>query len=187
MIAPCFGLLLAGELAQLSLLKEYANRRDVFHTAFFRHLETFTPHAAVDLLIGIPLGVASFRRERWQIPLFAVLNVIQTVPLIALGLLLAPAGIARHASPGVEPTRRIGGVGIALAVIALTMYSLLPVAKHAAGLVPQVPRPVERYRHGHEPRWDLAARRTAACTAGLSFPDCASRRCRPSVSRSSPR
>ena len=93
-LAPCIGLLLAGELAQLSLLKEYVNRQGVFHTAFFRHLEIVVATLLPTLLIGIPLGVASFRRERWRIPLFAVLNVIQTVPSIALfGLLLAPLAL----------------------------------------------------------------------------------------------
>ena len=94
MLAPCIGLLFAGELAELSLLKEYANRQGVFHAAFFRHLEIVLATLMPTLLIGIPLGIASFRRERWRIPLFAVLNVIQTVPSIALfGLLLAPLAL----------------------------------------------------------------------------------------------
>jgi osmoprotectant transport system permease protein len=141
-IAPCLGLLVAGELAQLSLLKEYANRRDVFHTAFFRHLEIVLATLLPTLLIGIPLGVAAFRRERWRIPLFAVLNVIQTVPSIALfGLLLAPLAFLAMLVPGLSRLG-IGGVGLAPAVIALTMYSLLPVVRSTVAGLTQVPRPV---------------------------------------------
>ncbi len=141
-IAPCIGLLLAGELSELSLLKEYANRQGVFHAAFFRHLEIVAATLLPTLLIGIPLGLASFRRERWRAPLFATLNVIQTVPSIALfGLLLAPLAALAVQVP-VLGRLGIGGIGIAPAVIALTLYSLLPVVRSTVAGLTQVPRPV---------------------------------------------
>jgi len=141
-IAPCVGLLLGGELSQLSLLKEYANRQGVFYAAFFRHLEIVLTTLLPTLLIGIPLGIAAFRRERWRTPLFALLNVIQTVPSIALfGLLLAPLALLAMHIPLLSRLG-IGGIGIAPAIIALTLYSLLPVVRSTvAGLI-QVPRPV---------------------------------------------
>ena len=66
-----------------------------------------------------------------------MLNVVQTIPSIALfGLLLAPlAGIG------------LGGIGTPPAVIALTLYALLPVARTtAAGLdgVPEAARDAAR-------------------------------------------
>jgi osmoprotectant transport system permease protein len=135
-------LLLAGELAELSLLKEYANRQGVFHAAFVRHLEIVLATLLPTLLIGIPLGVAAFRRERWRIPLFAVLNVIQTVPSIALfGLLLAPLALLAMQIP-LLGRLGVGGVGIAPAVIALTLYSLLPVVRSTVAGLTQVPPPV---------------------------------------------
>lgn len=141
-IVPCIGLLLAGELAELSLLKEYANRQVVFHTALFRHLEIVVATLLPTLLIGIPLGVAAFRRERWRIPLFAVLNVIQTVPSIALfGLLLAPLALLAMQVP-VLSRLGIGGIGIAPAVIALMLYSLLPVVRSTVAGLTQVPQSV---------------------------------------------
>ena len=141
-IAPSIALLLAGELAQLSVLKEYANRQGIFYTAFFRHLQIVVFTLLPTLLLGVPLGIASFRRERWRAPVFAVLNVIQTVPSIALfGLLLAPLAFLALHVPALSRLG-IGGIGIAPAVIALTLYSLLPVVRSTvAGLI-QVPRPV---------------------------------------------
>ena len=141
-VAPCIGLLLAGELDQLSLLKEYANRQEVFHTALFRHLEIVLATLLPTLLIGVPLGVASFRRERWRIPLFAVLNVIQTVPSIALfGLLLAPLSLLAMQIPMLSRLG-IGGIGIAPAIVALTLYSLLPVVRSTVAGLAQVPKAV---------------------------------------------
>lgn len=141
-ITPCVALLLAGELDELSLLKEYANRQSVFHAAFFRHLELVVATLLPTLVIGVPLGVAAFRRDRWRKPLFAVLNVIQTVPSIALfGLLLAPLAWLALQLPLLSRLG-IGGIGLAPAVIALTLYSLLPVVRSTVAALTQVPQPV---------------------------------------------
>ena len=141
-LAPCVGLLLAGELDHLSLLREYANRHDVFRTAFFRHLELVLATLLPTLLIGVPLGVASVRRERWRTPLFTVLNVVQTVPSIALfGLLLAPLSWLASQIPMLSRLG-IGGIGMAPAVVALTLYALLPVVRSTVAGLEQVPQPV---------------------------------------------
>lgn len=141
-VVPCVALLLAGELDQLSLLKEYANRERVFHAALLRHLELVVATLVPSLLIGVPLGIAAFRRERWRAPLFAVLNVIQTIPSIALfGLLLGPLAWLALQLPQLSRLG-IGGIGVAPAVIALSLYSLLPVARSTAAALIQVPRPV---------------------------------------------
>jgi len=140
-IVPSVVLLMAGELAQLSVLKEYANRQQIFHAAFSRHLEIVVLTMLPTVVLGVPLGIASFRRERWRAALFAVLNVVQTIPSIALfGLLLAPlAFLALHAP--VLSRLGIGGIGIAPAVIALTLYSLLPVVRSTVAGLTQVPQP----------------------------------------------
>jgi len=140
-IAPSIALLVAGELAQLSVLKEYANRQGIFQAAFVTHLELVALTLVPTLLVGVPLGIASFRRRRWRGPVFAVLNVIQTVPSIALfGLLLAPLAWLAARAP-VLGGLGIGGIGIAPAVIALTLYSLLPVVRSTVAGLTQVPAP----------------------------------------------
>ena len=139
---PIAVLLLGGELDHLSLLKEYATRRDVFDVALVRHVEIVAAALVPTLVAGIPLGISLFRHAKSQASVFAVLNVIQTVPSIALfGLLIAPLALLATAIPGLRDLG-ISGIGVAPAVIALVLYSLLPVVRSTvAGLV-QVPRPV---------------------------------------------
>jgi osmoprotectant transport system permease protein len=139
MLLPALGLLFLGELDQLALLKEYANRRDVFHAAWQRHLEILLATLVPSLAAGIPLGIAAARSDRFAAALFAVLNVIQTVPSIALfGLLIVPlAWLA-----GVLPGWGIRGVGLLPAVIALTLYALLPIVRGMAVGLRQVPAAV---------------------------------------------
>ncbi|HCX00411.1 MAG TPA: osmoprotectant uptake system permease, partial [Pantoea sp.] len=82
-------MLFSGELNALSLLKEYANRQAVFDAALARHLTLLCGTLLPALLIGLPLGVLLYRRPAWQSGVFSVLNVIQTVPSVALfGLLI---------------------------------------------------------------------------------------------------
>ncbi len=141
-LAPIVALLLAGTLDQLSVLREYATRRDVFHVALARHAEIVVAALLPTLLAGVPLGVVLFRRAGSQAPVFAVLNVIQTVPSIALfGLLMVPLALLGAALPGLHRAG-IGGIGMAPAVVALVLYSLLPVVRSTVAGLAQVPRPV---------------------------------------------
>jgi osmoprotectant transport system permease protein len=143
-IAPVLALLAAGSLGQLSLLKEYANRESVFNAALLQHLQIVLASLLPALLVGVPLGMASVRaRGRvLRAPLFAVLNIIQTVPSIALfGLLMAPLALLAASVPLLAQWG-IKGIGLAPAVIALTLYSLLPIARSTAAGLGQVPQPV---------------------------------------------
>ncbi len=94
---PLF-LLLSGELDNLSLLREYANRRDVFNDALAQHLTLLLGTLLPALAIGFAIGLWCYRHPLRQGPVFAILNVIQTVPSVALfGLLIAPlAGLVLH-------------------------------------------------------------------------------------------
>jgi osmoprotectant transport system permease protein len=71
--------------------------------------------------------------------LFPILNVIQTIPSIALfGLLMAPLAWLAVQLPALGRAG-ISGVGIAPAVIALFMYALLPIVRSALAGLEQVP------------------------------------------------
>ncbi|HBT4707748.1 TPA: ABC transporter permease, partial [Klebsiella quasipneumoniae subsp. similipneumoniae] len=133
-------LLAAGALDQLSLLKEYANRQEVFDDALRQHLLLLFGTLLPGLLIGLPLGVWLWRRPRWQAPAFTVLNVIQTIPSVALfGLLIAPlAGVARY-FPALGELG-VSGTGVAPALIALTLYALLPLVRGVVTGLQQVPQ-----------------------------------------------
>ncbi len=136
---PLLALLAAGQLDQLSLLKEYANRAEVFQAAGWRHLQIVAAALLPALLIGLPLGVWAARSARLARPLFGVLNIIQTLPSIALfGLLIAPLAALAALLPGWG----IAGIGLLPALIALALYALLPVVHGMAAGLRQVPAAV---------------------------------------------
>jgi osmoprotectant transport system permease protein len=132
-------LLASGILTQLSLLREYAAHRDLFAAALLRHVLIVALALLPAILLGVPLGIAAERRQRLRGALFPALNLIQTIPSIALfGLLIAPLSALAAAVPALGAAG-IGGVGVAPAVIALALYSLLPVARGAAAGLASVP------------------------------------------------
>lgn len=121
-LVPPVVMLAAGQFDALSLLKEYGNRREAFDGALARHLQIVVAALLPALAIGLPLGVAAARSTAFATPLFALLNVIQTVPSIALfALLIAPLGI-----------------GLLPAAVALTLYALLPIVHGTASGLAQV-------------------------------------------------
>ena len=145
-VAPVVACLAGGLLAPLSLLQEYASRRDVFDAALAQHLQLVIASLLPSVLIGLLLGLALARPGRWSKALrpwlFPVLNIIQTIPSIALfGLLMAPLAWLALQAPLLGQWG-IKGVGMAPAVIALTLYSLLPVVRSTAAGLGQVPQPV---------------------------------------------
>ena len=128
----------SGELNSLSLLKEYANRQDVFDDALVQHLTILFGTLIPALLIGVPIGMWCYRHPTRQGPIFAVLNVIQTIPSVALfGLLIAPlAGLVK--SFPVLSSLGIAGTGLTPALIALVLYALLPLARGVLAGLSQV-------------------------------------------------
>lgn len=145
-ITPVLALLAGGALDSLSLLREYANRQEVFNNALWQHLHIVLASLLPSLLIGVPLGIASARNGRWmnalRPSLFASLNIIQTIPSIALfGLLMAPLALLAASVPLLGEWG-IKGIGLAPAVLALLLYSLLPIVRSSAAGMNQVPRPV---------------------------------------------
>ena len=141
-------LLLSGHLDHLSLLKEYANRKSVFDAAFSQHLLLLGGTLLPTLLIGVPLGLAIARRPRWQSAAFSVLNLIQTIPSVALfGLLIAPLAGLVAAFP-VLASWGISGIGTAPALIALVLYALLPLVRSVVAGLQQVPQEVRETARG---------------------------------------
>lgn len=131
-------LLFSGELNNLSLLKEYANRQEVFDDALSQHLTILFGTLFPALLLGVPLGIWCYRHPARQGRVFTVLNVIQTVPSVALfGLLIAPlAGLARS-FPALGDIG-IAGTGLTPALIALVLYALLPLVRGVVAGLSQV-------------------------------------------------
>nr|WP_157032658.1 ABC transporter permease [Erwinia typographi] len=139
---PVIVLLLSGQLDQMALLKEYANRQEVFDQALSRHLLLLAGTLVPTIIIGIPLGWLCAKKTSVQSSVFSVLNVIQTVPSIALfGLLIAPlAGLAK--SFPLLSKLGVSGIGMAPALIALVLYALLPLVRSVVAGLQQVPKEV---------------------------------------------
>lgn len=149
-------LLWSGYFADLSLLKEYANRQDVFDDALTRHLALLLGTLLPALIIGVPLGVLCYTRPGWQSSVFSVLNVIQTVPSVALfGLLIAPlAGLVKLA-PWLS-SLGVSGIGVAPALIALVLYALLPLVRGVVAGLQHVPRNIIESAEGMGmSRWQI--------------------------------
>ena len=68
-------------------------------------------------LVGIPLGIAIAHHSRWNKPVLGAANIIQTIPSLALfGFLL--------------PLPWLGDRADRLAILALTLYALLPIIRN---------------------------------------------------------
>jgi osmoprotectant transport system permease protein len=119
-----------GGLDQLSIMREYANRTARFYGEFCTHLALSGTAVLLACLLGLPLGVLAHRRARFEGPTFFLLNILQTVPSLALFSILIPllaALIAAFPALGAAGVSPIGG---SPALIALTAYSLLPIVRN---------------------------------------------------------
>lgn len=135
-------LLSAGNFNDLSLLKEYANRQDVFDDALAQHLRLLFGTVVPALAIGVPLGIWCYFSTSRQGPVFTLLNVIQTIPSVALfGLLMAPLAGLVKAFPWLS-SFGVAGTGMTPALIALVLYALLPLVRGVVAGLNQVPRDV---------------------------------------------
>jgi osmoprotectant transport system permease protein len=122
------GLVLAsGLLRDLSLAREYAAYSTEFWGAAREHLVLVALSLLPALLVGLPLGRWAFRSERARGWSFAVLNVFQTTPSVALfAFLMVPLTALAVRFPALREFG-IQGIGRTPAVIALFLYALLPI------------------------------------------------------------
>jgi osmoprotectant transport system permease protein len=140
--------LMAGMCDELSIMKELSNQSEVFGPAVLRHVVIVLAAMVPTLCLGVPLGWWVCRSARVRSTLFPVLNIIQTIPSIALfGLLMAPLALMATAYP-LLGRAGISGVGLAPGVIALVLYSLLPVVRGTLAGLDQVPVAVREAARG---------------------------------------
>ena len=141
-------LLLSGVCDALSIMKELANQSGVLGAALLRHISIVLAALAPTLCLGLPLGWWVCKSTRGRRALFPLLNIIQTIPSIALfGLLMAPLALLAAAYPALGRAG-ISGVGMAPGVIALMLYSLLPVVRGTLAGLEQVPTAVREAARG---------------------------------------
>lgn len=124
-----------GVFDHLSIMREYAVNAGRFARELHVHLWLALGSLGAALIIALPLGILCHRVPRLRAGTLGALNMIQTIPSIALfGILMAPLAALAAAVP-LAAQLGIRGIGAAPAVIALFLYSLLPiVANTVVGL-----------------------------------------------------
>jgi osmoprotectant transport system permease protein len=132
-------LLYSGAWNDLSILKEYANRADSFWREGRTHVFLAFGSLVAATVVGVPLGILCQRVPQLRAAVLNVLNIVQTIPSIALfGLLIAPLAWVAANIPGAAEIG-IAGIGPAPALVALFAYSLLPVVANTVVGIEGVP------------------------------------------------
>jgi osmoprotectant transport system permease protein len=122
--------IIMGLLNDISVVVEFKTQESQFMRQLWNHIVLFTGSVAVGTLIGIPLGILAVYNRSVEKLVFFIVNVVQTIPSLALfGLLIAPLSALTSAIPTLRQWG-ISGIGTTPAVIALVLYSLLPVTRN---------------------------------------------------------
>lgn len=94
----------------------WRNRTEVLGLTL-EHLVLVAVSTVVAVAIGVPLGILITRKPRMSRPVLTFANVVQTIPSLALFGFLIPIPF-------------IGGIGARTAIVALVLYSLLPIIRN---------------------------------------------------------
>lgn len=97
-----------------SLVETFLNRKDDLIDGLIQHIEISFTALFFALLIAIPLGIYLSRKEKVAEFIIGITAVFQTIPSLALLGLLIP----------------LVGIGTIPAIIALTIYALLPILRN---------------------------------------------------------
>lgn len=119
----------SGQLAAWSVVQEWQAQHERFGTELLTHLKLVMLALSAALVLGAPLAVWAARKPNRAAALLGLTSGIQTLPSLALlGLLIAPlAWLADHV-----PLLRawgVSGIGVAPALVAMTLYALLPLVR----------------------------------------------------------
>ena len=101
------------------MIQLYLARQDYFHELLLEHLQLSAISIILALVLGLALGILIAQQEKFSLPVLGTINFIYTIPSIALFGILLPWT----------------GLGDTTAIIALTVYALLPIVRNTyAGL-----------------------------------------------------
>ncbi|MGH9397224.1 MAG: ABC transporter permease [Terriglobia bacterium] len=127
----------------MSLLNFFWTDRIEVFTLTAEHLWMVGVSMLLAVIIGIPLGILITRRPSFQRPILGSANIMETIPSLALfGLLL--------------PLPWLGSRADRLAILALTLYALLPIIRNThAGIMGIDPAIVEAGRGMGMTDWQL--------------------------------
>jgi osmoprotectant transport system permease protein len=98
-------------------LRFFLERRADIAAQTLEHVFLVAVAIGIAIAIGVPLGILLTRKPSLASPVMGFANVMQTVPSLALFGFLIPIPL-------------IGGIGDQTAVVALVLYSLLPILRN---------------------------------------------------------
>jgi osmoprotectant transport system permease protein len=130
--------LFSGGFENISVFVEFTVQKSRFYQEFFNHIYLVAVSVSVGSAIGILLGMLAVANRRAKSFVFFITNITQTIPSLALfGLLIAPLSAL---SFRFLTLREMGirGIGNTPAIIALVIYSLLPVVQNTYTSIKQI-------------------------------------------------
>jgi osmoprotectant transport system permease protein len=130
-------------IAAVSFWEYLGDNWDRLKDLLIEHAQIVLMSIAIAVVVGVGLGVLTYRSERPRLVVLAITGVFLTIPSFALfGLLISPLGL------GTTP-----------AVVALVMYALLPIVRNTiTGLREVDPAVVESAQGMGMGRWRRLAR-----------------------------
>jgi osmoprotectant transport system permease protein len=97
-----------------SIIGIFHSRSDAILVASWEHLQLTFISLFLATLIAIPLGILLTRYKKWAEPIIGITAIFQTVPSLALLGFMIP----------------LLGIGTTPAIVALTIYGLLPILRN---------------------------------------------------------
>lgn len=120
-----------GSYDRLGIVLEGRNLGKRITQEVLAHIRLTFISLAISIVIGLPLAFASFQSKRAQKIIFPFLNLLQTIPGIALlGLLITPLSTLSRTFPFLREMG-IKGIGNTPAIIALSTYALYPIIRYS--------------------------------------------------------
>lgn len=120
-----------GSYDRLGIVLEGRNLGKRITQEVLAHIRLTGISLAISIAIGLPLAFASFQSKRAQKIIFPLLNLLQTIPGIALlGLLITPLSTLSRTFPFLREMG-IKGIGNTPAIIALSTYALYPIIRYS--------------------------------------------------------
>lgn len=118
-----------GSFDDFSLMKEYAIKKDQFYENLRMHAFLTFASVFTGSIIAIPLGFLAYAYNQWEGRVMTPLSIVQTIPSLSLfGILLVPlSGLGQLSF---FEAIGVSGIGWTPAYVALTLYTLLPIARN---------------------------------------------------------
>lgn len=123
-------LLFTGSFNEFSLLKEYNIKRSQFIYNLKVHAMLTFASVLTGVIIAVPLGFLAYSKSKHEDKIMLPLSIIETIPSLSLfAILLVPlSGLGKLSF---FDALGVSGIGWAPAYIALSLYTLLPIARNA--------------------------------------------------------